>query len=78
MLAYGIKIYFTDGDWNYYYGTFDGSTTCGKTECRIRCFETQSEAWEEVHRIERNWDSIEDSYGNVKHIDHCVLVKCNY
>ena len=30
------------------------------------------------HRIERNWNSVKDSYGNVKYIDHCVLVKCNY
>lgn len=78
MLAYGIKIYFTNGDWNYYYGTFEGRTQCGKTECRIRCFETQSEAWEEVHRIEREFGAMRDDYGRTIEIDRCVLVKCNY
>lgn len=78
MLVYGIKLYFTDGDWAYYYGKFDGSITAGKAECSIRCFETSEEVHQEWNEIKRmRWC---DADGRTKELDinKCSYVRVNY
>ena len=78
MLVYGIKLYFTDGDWAYYHGCFEGKVTASKREAGIRCFETTSEVHEEWDRIKRmTWV---DADGRTKQLDinRCSYVRVNY